>query len=150
MRHIFCGEIVNFEAQGFHSLNTTTNWRTCAAVQQCQAFPSGNGYCRNVFIYDSRDASYELKEYGSTLWPTSCSPAQLVPMLQYLYSNCQPTAYAGSLCYPDCHFEGNNNGFDIVIGTEGDAIVTAYPAQEGTCLNHPQWQDCNENYCQEL
>ena len=150
MRHIFCGEIVNFEAQGFHSLSAATNWQTCAVVQQCQFFPSNNGYCRNVFIYDSRDASYELKDSGSTLWPTALSPVPLVPMFQTLYNRCPPATNNVALCFPNCHWNGNTNGFDIVIGTGTGAIITAFPAQQGTCGNHPEWQDCDTMYCQQL
>ena len=153
MRHIFCGEIDYYSnPTGFHSASTQTNWQTCVVVKQCQVFPSTNGYCASIYIYDSRIGSYEPKESSSTLWPTSRSPAQLVPMFQYLYSHCQPATYNALLCFPDCHWQGNANGFDIVIGTRGDAIVTAFPAQEGTCLNdnHHHWQDCYNQYCQGL
>ena len=152
MRHIFCGEIVKFNAQGFHSLSPATNWKICAVVQQCQTFPSDNGYCGNVFLYDSRDVSkyYELKASGSTLWPTSLSPVQLVPMFQILYNCCPPAINNAALCFADCHWKGNANGFDIVIGTGIDSIFTAYPAQQGTCRRHPEWQDCDTRYCQQL
>ena len=35
-----CGTsfVVNVNAQGFHSLNPATNWRTCAVVHVCQVF----------------------------------------------------------------------------------------------------------------
>lgn len=150
MRHIFCGEIRNFIAQGFHSLSTATNWQACAVVQQCQTFLSGNGYCRGVYIYYRPEAYYERKAYGSTLWPILRSPVQLVPMFQNLYNHCQPAANNAALCFSNCHWTGNVNGFDIVIGVEGGRIVTAYPAQQGTCAGNPQWQDCNPEYCQQL
>ena len=149
MRHIFCGEIDrSFMAQGFHSQSPVTNWQTCAVTQQCQYFSDDNGYCRIVYIYDSREGSYEQKDSGSTLWPTSFAPAQLVPLFQYLYNTCPPVVQNAALCFTDCYWWGNVNYFDIVIGTEGAAIVTAYPAQRGTCTNHPQWQDCDNVYCQ--
>lgn len=102
-------------------------------------------------MYDSREGSYEPKAGGSGLWPTSRSPAQLVPMFQHLYSLCPPANYnAAFLCFPNCHWQGNTNGFDIVIGTEGATIVTAFPAKEGTCAYHYQWQDCDTQHCQGL
>ena len=150
MRHIFCGEIVNFKAQGLHNLNTATNWNTCAATDRCQVFPNRNGYCGDVFIRDSRDASLVLKESGSTLWPTSLSPVQLVPMFQTLYNRCPPATNNAALCFPDCHWRGNTNGFDIVIGTGTGTITTAYPASQGTCKKHSEWQDCDTRCCQQL
>ena len=151
MRHIFCGEIVTiFEAVGFHSLSTATNWQTCAIVQQCQTFPNGNSYCNSVYIYNSPQGSYVPKLSSSTLWPTTRSPVQLVPMFQILYNCCPPATNYAALCYSNCHWMGNANGFDIVIRTEYGAIVIAYPAQQGTCTGHPGWQDCNPIYCQQL
>ena len=120
-------------------------------AKQCQFFPSTNGYCGSIYIYDSREGSYEPKAGGSGLWPISRSPAQLVSMFQHLYSRCQSASHnAAFLCFPNCHWQGNTNGFDIVIGTEGAAIVTAFPAKQGTCINHPHWQDCSSLYCQGL
>ena len=173
MRHIFCGEIVRVSkyikhkdvkltftskpfVKGFHSISSATNYADCAVPQQCKSFPNGNAYCKTIFVYDSSDKTYEIKFGGSTLWPESYSPAQLVPMFQYLYNTCNPPAdtdseTAASLCFSDCHWKGDvNNGFDIVIATKGGNIVTAYPAQQETCSKHPDWQDCDGKYCQEL
>lgn len=150
MRHIFCGEISNNKTQGFHSRNSGTNWQACTITEQCQTFADGNGYCQGVFIYDQRDGVYERKDSGSTLWPASRSPTQLVQMFQTLYSRCPPAVNNVALCYPDCRWAGNTNAFDIVIGTGNAAIVTAYPAQRGTCTSHPEYQDCDSRDCQNL
>ena len=151
MRHIFCGEIDNnYQAKGFHSNSYATNWRVCAVIQDCQTFPNLNGHCRDVFIYHLHDAYYELKESDSTLWPATLSPAQLVPMFQDLYNRCPPAIDNAVLCFPNCRWNGNNNRFDIVIGTGIDDITTAYPARRGACRRHPNWQDCDTSDCQNL
>ena len=151
MTHIFCGQISGFRATGFHSLTPTTNWQTCATTQQCQFFDNGNAYCKNVFIYDAHSShSWELKDSGSTLFPEKLSAAWLVQLLQYLFNTCKPAAQNAALCFDDCYYKGNSKYFDIVIGTNGNTIVTAYPAQQGTCRKHPEWQDCNKKYCQGL
>ena len=146
MRHIFCGEIKNSVAQGLHSLSSSTKWESCAGVNQCQAFPNSCGYCRGVMI------SGEEKPSGSTLWPESLSPVNLVPMFQYLYENCPPSVTNAALCFPSCYWRswnGNANElFDIVITTEGEAILSAYPAPSGYCDKHTSWQDCDGRLCQ--
>ena len=141
---------MKFKAQGFHSLNPTTKWDVvmCAGAEKCNLLHNGNGYCKTVIIRAAD--GYEIKDSGSSMWPTLYTPAQLVPFFQYLYNSCQPAASDGALCYPDCHWKGNANGFDIVIATEGGAIVTAYPAQGGTCNKHNEWQDCDSMHCQGL
>ena len=144
MRHIFCGEISNSRAQGLHSLSPATNWKTCADAQQCNYFDNGNGYCREVRIFD-------INKGSSTVWPPNLSPVQLVPMFQYLYNSCPPAVQdAALLCFPGCYWWDYYNYvyFDIVIGTKDDTIVTAYPAQQGTCGKHPEWKDCDSQYCQ--
>ena len=154
MRHIFCGEIVKYKATGFHSLSSTTNWESCAAVigPKCQFFPNGNGYCKDVFIRDAspEHCDWEPKDSGSTLWPPSLSPVKLVPLLQNLFNNCKPATKNAALCFDDCNYKDNSNYFDIVIGTDGNTIVTAYPAQRGMCAKHPEWQDCDGKYCRGL
>ena len=118
-----------------HKVSTASNLQQTGEPMQlyrCVSFfPSNSGYCRNVFLYDLRDISkyYELKASGSTLWPTALSPIQLVPMFQILYNRCPPVINNAALCFPDCHWNGNANGFDIVIGTGIRLIITAYPAQ---------------------
>ena len=152
MRHIFCGQIVKYKAQGFHAPSKGTNAGTCVITQKCQFFSNDNGYCEIVAIYDANPnhAAYELKDYGSTLWPVSLSPAHLVKLLQYLFLNCKPATKNAALCFDDCNYEKNSNYFDIVIGTDGDTIVTAYPAKRGMCKKHSEWQDCDGKYCQGL
>ena len=148
MRHIFCGEIKGKYAQGFHSASSATKYEKCATPQLCEYFPNFNGYCKNVFIKDTSDGSYELK--SSTLWPKLLTPSELVPMFQNLYNNCKPAGKI--LCFDNCYWKGNANyPFDIVIGLNDDAkILSAYPAKRGTCKNHSTWQDCGSEHCKDL
>ena len=148
MRHIFCGEIKDFEAKGLHSLSSSTKWELCATVDQdnCIAFPNSCKWCKDVTIGGKEKPS------GSALWPESLSPVNLVPMLQYLYNKCPPSVKNAALCFPNCHWrsykEKANQLFDIVITTEGEAISSAYPAPTGHCKKHPHWQDCDSQFCQ--
>ena len=150
MRHIFCGQIVHHEAQGFHSLNPSTDWTKCAFADKCNFFPDQNGYCRNVLIR-THNSSFEFKISGSSMWPSKLTPVQLVPLFQYLYSSCQPATTNADLCFPRCYWLGfNNDEFDIVIIARGHTIVTAYPAQKGTCSSSQRnnMKKCSSQPCQ--
>ena len=70
MRHIFCGQIVHNEAQGFHSLNPSTDWKECVMKFQCKFFSDQNAYCKEVYI--RTHDGYELKTSGSNTCP-ACS-----------------------------------------------------------------------------
>ena len=143
---------MNFKAQGLHSRSAETNWRTCAQVEHCQDYLSTNGFCRNVFLYDSRNGNYEQKAAGSTMWPTALTPTQLVFMFQMLYYSCNHGAHnVGNFCFDNCHWNGNTNLFDIVIAADAAGIISAYPAQHGTCSLHlHEWQSCGQEFCQGL
>ena len=143
-RHIFCGQIVHHEAQGFHSLNPSTDWTKCAIAHQCKFFSDQNAYCKDVYVR-THDSSFEKKISGSSMWPSQLTPVQLVPLFQYLYSTCQP---ATDLCFPRCYWVGfNNDEFDIMIIARGHTIVTAYPAQRGTC-SRSNMNICSSQPCQ--
>lgn len=151
MRHIFCGQIVNREAQGFHSLNLTTDWTKCAVALECHFFPNQNAYCEDVYIR-TRDNSFEFKSSGSSMWPLQLTPVQLVPLFQYLYSTCQSAPASVAMCFPRCYWLAfNNNYFDIVIVAKGHTILSAYPAQLGTCSNRQRnMKICGSQPCQGL
>lgn len=150
MSHIFCGEIDDYSAaRGFHSRSSETNWGACVYIDErtCMTFLNGNEHCRDVYISNTH------KEQGSTLWPSSLAPNTLVPMLQYLYNTCPQqilNADLRILCFHECHYAGNDNAFDIVIIGTDAGIMTAYPAQEGTCLRHHEYEICGKHHCQEL
>jgi hypothetical protein len=141
---------VHGEAQGFHSLNLATDWTKCAVAHQCSFFPDQNAYCKDVYIR-THDNSFELKRSGSSMWPSQLAPVQLVPLLQYLYSTCQPATANADLCFPLCSWSGFiNDHFDIVIIARGNTIVTAYPVQRGTCSKSQKnnMQICSSQHCQ--
>ena len=151
MTHIFCGKISRGEARGLHCLSSQTDWDLCARVERCTTLPTTNLKCEDVLIYDSRDLDWELKIGASTIWPLSRTPDQLVSMFQSLYNRCKPKVDDVALCFPKCHWRGNSNAFDIVIGTEKrESIVTAYPAAEGECSKFVEFQDCDSVHCQNL
>ena len=106
-------------------------------------FPDLNGYCEKVSIRGFEKAG------GSTVWPRSLSPAELVPMFQYLYRQCK-AGKGNTLCFKNCYWKGNEkNCFDIVLGVDDkQQIVSAYPANKGTCDKHSHWQHCSSKACQ--
>ena len=149
MRHIFCGQIVHHEAQGFHSLNPSTDWKKCVMKSRCKFFSDQNAYCKDVFI--RTHDGYELKTSGSSMWPLHVTPVQLVPLFQYLYSTCQPATTNANLCFPRSYWLGfNNDEFDIVIIARGHTMVAAYPAQKGICNQGNNMNMCSSQPCQRM
>ena len=140
MRHIFCGELSYTEtgrvtAHGFHSLNPSTNWPSCAAVNhenQCKFYDNHCGECRDFMI-----GGY-TKSYSS-MWPDLLSPGELVPMFQQLYESCKedlpPENSVMPLCFQECHWKNLKTApFDIVIATDDERnIVSAYPIRAKSC-----------------
>ena len=133
------------EAQGFHSFNLRTDWTKCAVAHQCDFYPNQNAYCKDVHVC-TFDNNFEPKHSGNSIWPLQMTPVQLVPLLQYLYSVCQPATVNADLCFLRCHWLGFNNYFDMVIIARRHTIVTAYPAHQGICSNSQR----NMQTCQGL
>ena len=150
LRHIFCGEIKDNAAKGFHSESSATDHDECArsGEKACDYYDDFNGYCKNVFILDENNGYWELK--SSTMWPKLLTPAELVPMFQELYNKCPPVGY--NLCFEDCYWKGlAKHPFDIVIVLTRDMyILSAYPAEKGFCNKNPSWQDCGSEHCKDL
>ena len=96
------------------------------------------------------------------MWPIKLSPAQLVPIFQELYRDCEPPPDTVSICFPNCNWKDLPKLFDIVIALDNGKIFSAYPAEEGHCQkNYPdQMSDskrrktsrmvCNSWYCRNL
>ena len=152
MRRIFCGSIENSQAYGLRSFNTETNWQACARADHCLVWPDKNGYGGNVEIFDSQTGTFKEKLGGSTVWPATLTPTQLVYMFQMLYHNCNHGApNVGTFCFENCYWSGNTNQFDIVLAADDTGIFSAYPTLKGTCDRYShEWQMCGPVFCQGL
>ena len=124
--HILCGEIVNNEAQGFHSMNPSSSFDMCAMPSRCKYYTNGNGYCRRVKVRNS-DGTYIKKNVGSSLWPLTMTPDTLINMIVELYNKCNPPTQSGVICVTGCNYAGNTKKFDILLYSDNGDIATAYP-----------------------
>ena len=120
--HIFCGEIVDGKASGFHSRPRGID-PVCARLDYYGAI---------VFVWDANRRLWVKKEGVNTFWPNDITEADIVGAIQDMYEICRPKPQS-KICITNHPFYS----FDVVMVLENGLVQSAFPA-------------INRHYCRSL
>ena len=120
--HIFCGEIVDGKASGFHSRPRGID-PVCARLDYHDDI---------VFVWDANRRLWVKKEGVNTFWPNDITEADIVRAIQDMYEMCRPKPQS-KICITNHPFYS----FDVVMVLENGLVQSAFPA-------------INRHYCRSL
>ena len=137
MVHIFCGQIINGKATGFHSHPGGTNPECAKAEDQDKAPLNDKDYeaYNNITVWNEKQNEWVKKgPRPTTFWPTSMSVPDVVTTIQNLYNSCKPSQRKRNIvCIDDFQLSSASEKFDIVMALKKKKIVSAYPMKRGHC-----------------
>ena len=133
MVHIFCGQIIETKAEGFHSHPGGKDPDCAEAMSQAKKPANDKDYAEYNAVNVLDGIVWVRKTpYPTSFWPTSMSIPDVVAKIQSLYKSCEPSGQQNTVCIED-FFLSSSNKFDVEIQVESKKVTSAYPRATGHC-----------------
>ena len=133
MVHIFCGQIKDGKATGFHCHPEGKDPDCADADDLVKPASNDKDYAAYNTIHVLNGIEWEKKgPRPTTFWPTSLRIPDVVTIIQSLYNSCKP-AKKSQVCIKEYHLPSASETFDVLITLKKKKILSAYPVAIGYC-----------------